>query len=127
MGHNTDAGGFCMDRFVFLRASIRFRHSLSASWRIVSLLDMRIFDKHEKRKLSRVRKDRDKKYLVTGCDHGNAVVSSIPNRIHGMRGHVEYPIEREFLINEIEEITPIPRKIFDYPVSIKLDPKVNQH
>ncbi len=41
-----------------------------------------------------------------------------------MRGHFENPIKGQFLIDQVEEITPIPGVIFDYPMGVQLDPQI---
>jgi hypothetical protein len=41
-----------------------------------------------------------------------------------MRSHLEDAVEGEFLIDEVEEVTPIPGVVFDDSMGIKLDPEV---
>ena len=92
--------------------------------RVVRFLDVRVLNNGQKCKLSSMCNDGDEEHLVAGGHQGNAVEADIANRVHGMRSHLEDAIEGEFLIDEVEEVTPIPGIVFDDSMGIELDPEV---
>ena len=100
---------------------------LSAWWRrIVGAIDVGVLNPDEKGKLSSVCNNRYKQDLVASRHQRNAIVPCIPYRIHGMGSHLENTVEGKLLIDEEEEVTPVPGKVLDNTVGIELDPEIEQ-
>src|SRR5690242_10306487 len=57
-------------------------------------------------------------------DSGADSSISVPNGVHRMRRCFEYSIESQALIDEVEEVSPVPRIVFDHSVSVQLDKQI---
>ena len=93
-------------------------------WRIVGLVNMWVLDEVEKGELSSVGDNGDEEDFVACCHERDAIVPGISNRVHWMWGHLKDAIKGEFLVDEVEEISPVPGVVFDNSMGIELDPEV---
>ena len=98
----------CRSICMFDVANGRVVFSLSGRWRIVRLFNMRIFDVNEKDELGCMGNDRDEQHTIARSHHRDTVVSGVSYRVHRVRSHLEDSIEGQFLVNQVEEISPIP-------------------
>ena len=62
--------------------------------------------------------DRDEEDFVACSHQGDPVEAHVAYRVHWMRCHLEDAIESQRLVDEVEEVSPIPGKVFNDSVSI---------
>lgn len=99
-----------------------------ARWRgVVDLVDVGILDQNQEGELSCMGDDGDKEYFVAGGHQGDTVVASVADRVHWVGCHLKDAIKGQFLVDEVEEITPVPGKVLDHSMGIEFDPKIKQH
>ena len=92
--------------------------------RVIGLFDMRVLDDNQEGELGGMGDDGDEQDVVARSHHGDTIVTSVPDRVHGMRSQLKDAVESKFLLNEVEEVTPVPSIVLDNTMSIQLDPQV---
>lgn len=79
---------------------------------------MRIFDQHEEGELSCMGNDGDEQDFIASGHQGDSVVARVADRVHRVGSHLEDSVEGQLLVDEVEEISPVPGIVLDYSVSI---------
>ena len=114
-----------LSRLEFGRCKKVFRDILQAflrGRRVVGLVNVGVLNNCQENQLRGVGNNGDEKDLVARSHHRDAVISSVADRVHGMRRQFKHAIECEFLVDKVEEIAPVPCEIFDDSVGIQFDP-----
>ncbi|KAH9834296.1 hypothetical protein Tdes44962_MAKER01953 [Teratosphaeria destructans] len=70
--------------------------------------------------------DGDEQHLVARGEHRDAVEARIPHRVHGVRGQLEDAVERQLLVDQEEEVSPVPGEVFDDAMGVQLHPQVEE-